>query len=257
MLSSELAAVAGVTVRTLRHYHQIGLLPEPPRTSGDYRQYDVGHLVRVLRITRLTALGVPLSALPAVLDDPTAAEELLDQLDRQAAAEIERFTARRASIDVLRSTGAPPDLPPELSASQVALGPGVPEHMARFEREQLILIAHLLGEKGTAGLAAVLDVPDDSREALDSLTERFYALDADAPDHEVEALIEEWVEQIRPLVETAAEAAKGISSLDPASIELLDQLGARDLRPVQHRAVRMLQQRLAPEQSRAPRAPRP
>ena len=34
MLSSELAELAGVTVRTLRHYHQIGLLPEPPRTAG-------------------------------------------------------------------------------------------------------------------------------------------------------------------------------------------------------------------------------
>ncbi|GAA1488370.1 MerR family transcriptional regulator [Brachybacterium sacelli] len=253
MLSSELADLAGVTVRTLRHYHQIGLLPEPPRTSGDYRQYDVGHLVRVLRITRLTALGVPLSALPEVLDDPTTAETLLEQLDRQAAAEIERLTARRASIGVLRSTGAPPDLPPELSASQAAPGPGVPDHMVRYEREQLILIAHLLGEKGTAGLAALLDVPDDSRAALAALTERFYALDADTSDHEVEALIEEWVEQIRPLLETA----KDLSSPDPLATELLDQLGARDLRPVQHRAVRALQQRLAPEQPRAQGLPRP
>ncbi|GAA4899779.1 MerR family transcriptional regulator [Streptomonospora salina] len=245
MLSSELAALAGVTVRTLRHYHQIGLLPEPPRTSGDYRQYDVGHLVRVLRITRLTALGVPLSALPDVLDDPTVAEELLDQLDRQAAAEIERLTARRASIDVLRSTGAPPDLPPELSAWQAGPGLGVPEDMVGYEREQLVLIAHLLGEKGTAGLAALLDVPEDARAASAALTARFYALDADTPEHDVEALIDEWVEQIRPLVTSTG----GMSSLDPLAPALLDQLGARSLRPVQHRVVRALQQRLARERS--------
>lgn len=240
MLSSELADLAGVTVRTLRHYHQIGLLPEPPRTSGDYRQYDVGHLVRVLRITRLTALGVPLSALPEVLDDPTAAEELLDQLDRQAAAEIERLTARRASIDVLRSTGTPPDLPPELSAWQAAPGSDVPAEMVRYEREQLILMAHLLGEKGVTGLAALLDVPDGTKAALDSLTERFYGLDADTPDHEVAALIDEWVEQLRPIVTTTED----MSSLNPLAPTLLDQLGARSLHPVQHRAVRALQQRL-------------
>ncbi|PCC37730.1 MerR family transcriptional regulator [Brachybacterium alimentarium] len=245
MLSSELADLAGVTVRTLRHYHQIGLLAEPPRTSGDYRQYDVGHLVRVLRITRLTALGVPLSVLPEVLDDPTAADELLDQLDHQAAAEIERLTARRASIDVLRSTGAPPDLPPEFFAWYAEPGPVVPEDMVRYEREQLILIAHLLGEEGATGLAALLDVPKDTREATAVLTARFYDLDADTPDHEVEALIEEWVEQIRPLVETA----EGMPSLDPLAPALLDQLGARGLRPVQHRAVRVLQQRLASEQA--------
>ncbi|MGO2819831.1 MAG: MerR family transcriptional regulator [Brachybacterium tyrofermentans] len=240
MLSSELADLAGVTVRTLRHYHQIGLLAEPPRTSADYRQYDVGHLVRVLRITRLTALGIPLSALPAVLDDPTAAEELLDQLDRQAAAEIERLTARRASIGVLRRAGAPPDLPPELSAWHAEPGPDVPEDMVRFEHEQLILIAHLLGEEGVTGLAALLDVPHGTREAAAALTARFYALDADTPDDEMEALIEEWVEQIRPLVTTT----EGMSSLDPLGAALLDQLGARSLRPVQHRAVRALQQHL-------------
>lgn len=243
MLSSELADLAGVTVRALRHYHQIGLLPEPPRTSGDYRQYDVGHLVRVLRITRLTALGIPLSALPEVLDDPTAAEELLDQLDRQAAAEIERLTARRASIDVLRNTGAPPDLPPELSAEPAAPGPGVPEDMVGYEREQLILIAHLLGEKGAAVLAAQLDIPEEAKAAYAALTARFYALDTDTPDHEVEALIDELVEQSRPLVTTA----ESMSSLDPRAPALLDQLGALSLRPVQHRVVRALQQRLARE----------
>lgn len=107
--------LAGVTIRTLRLYHQIGLLPEPPRSTDGYRRYDVGHLVRLLRITRMTALGLPLSALPAVLDDQAAAEELLDELDRRAAADIERLTARRAAIAALRSSGAPPDLSPELS----------------------------------------------------------------------------------------------------------------------------------------------
>jgi DNA-binding transcriptional MerR regulator len=34
---SRLAAYAGVTVRALRHYHQIGLLPEPERDHSGYR----------------------------------------------------------------------------------------------------------------------------------------------------------------------------------------------------------------------------
>ncbi|WP_222844393.1 MerR family transcriptional regulator [Saccharomonospora sp. CUA-673] len=202
MRSSELAELAGVTVRTLRHYHQIGLLPEPPRTSGDYRTYDVGHLVRVLRITRLTALGIPLSALPELLETPSASEELLEELDRQAAAEIERLSARRASIEVLRRTGAAPDMPLELSAVHADPGPDVPEEMVRFEREQLILIAHLLGDEGAGELAALLDIPNDARSAMTAMAQRYYALDADTPDHEVEALAEEWAEQIHPLMAT-------------------------------------------------------
>ena len=35
----QLAAYAGVTVRTVRHYHQIGLLPEPERDASGYRRY--------------------------------------------------------------------------------------------------------------------------------------------------------------------------------------------------------------------------
>ncbi|WP_344167895.1 MerR family transcriptional regulator [Kribbella lupini] len=34
---SRLAAYAGVTVRAVRHYHQIGLLPEPERDHSGYR----------------------------------------------------------------------------------------------------------------------------------------------------------------------------------------------------------------------------
>ncbi|WP_051433412.1 MerR family transcriptional regulator [Promicromonospora kroppenstedtii] len=116
MRSSELAALAGVTIRTLRHYHQLGLLEEPDPASNDYREYDVRHLARLLRITRLTELGVPLAELPDLLDDPDAVADLLDRLDEEAAAGIRRLISRRAVIAVLRQHGAVPDLPPAWSA---------------------------------------------------------------------------------------------------------------------------------------------
>ncbi|WP_084195160.1 MerR family DNA-binding transcriptional regulator [Streptosporangium amethystogenes] len=37
MNSSELGSLAGVTVRALRHYHQVGVLDEPPRGPNGYR----------------------------------------------------------------------------------------------------------------------------------------------------------------------------------------------------------------------------
>ncbi|MFD6445629.1 MerR family transcriptional regulator [Promicromonospora sp. NPDC060204] len=133
MRTSELAALAGVTIRALRHYHRIGLLEAPCRTADgqvhdqvqdrdrdqeseheyEYEyEYDVRHLARLLRITRLTELGVPLADLPEVLDAPDVAADLLDRLDREAAAEIRRLTSRRAVIAVLREHGATPDLLP-------------------------------------------------------------------------------------------------------------------------------------------------
>lgn len=241
MLSSELAELAGVTVRTLRHYHQIGLLPEPPRSAGGYRRYDVGHLVRLLRITRMTALGVPLSELPALLDDPAAAEELLDELDRRAAAEVERLLARRASIAALRRSGAPPDLPPEFSALRSAPDPAMPEDMARYEHEQLVLVAHLLGGDGPAGLAALLGEVTDGTAALAPLTERFYALGPDTPE-EVAALTDDLVARLEPVVARLA----GLFPSDTRASTLMDELSGRTLRPVQHRVLRRVQRRLAP-----------
>ncbi|MFD7506502.1 MerR family transcriptional regulator [Streptomyces sp. NPDC059850] len=244
MLSGELAELAGVTVRTLRYYHQIGLLPEPPRSAGGYRHYDVGHLVRLLRITRMTALGVPLSALPAVLDDPAAAEELLDELDRQAAAEVERLVARRASIAALRRSGAPADLPPELSPWRSVPTAGIPADMVRYENEQLILLGHLLGhllgKDGPAELAALLGDANDGMAASEPLTARFYALEPDTPDDEVATLIDELVAHLEPVVARLA----GLSPLDAQAAALMDELNEQTLRPAQHRVLHRVQQRL-------------
>ncbi|MBW0106021.1 MerR family transcriptional regulator [Pseudonocardia sp. KRD291] len=241
MLSSELAELAGVTVRTLRHYHQIGLMPEPPRSAGGYRRYDVGHLVRLLRITRMTALGVPLSSLPAVLDDPVAADELLDELDRRAADDIERLTARRSGIAALRRSGAPPDLPPELSAWRSAPAEGTPADMARFEHEQLILVGHLLGSDGPAGFATLFGEAQDGVAGSAPLTARFYALDADTPDDEVASLVDELVVHLQPVVARL----HALSPFGPQATALMEELNERTLRPAQHRVLRRVQKRLA------------
>jgi DNA-binding transcriptional MerR regulator len=45
----QLASYAGVTTRAVRHYHQIGLLPEPERDAFGYRSYDAAAVVRLIR----------------------------------------------------------------------------------------------------------------------------------------------------------------------------------------------------------------
>lgn len=53
----EVAQLAGTTLRTVRHYHEIGLLDEPERLPNGYKAYRTEHLVRLLQIRRLTGLG--------------------------------------------------------------------------------------------------------------------------------------------------------------------------------------------------------
>lgn len=116
MHSGELARLAGVTVRALRHYHQVGVLAEPKRGNNGYRNYDVHDLIRVLRIKRLASLGIPLERMPDLLNDTAVGGEgLLDELDTELAGQIQRLTGQRELIARLRVHNAPPDLPLELA----------------------------------------------------------------------------------------------------------------------------------------------
>ena len=110
----QLAAYAGVTVRAVRHYHQIGLLPEPERDASGYRRYGATAVVSLIRIRTLADAGVPLSQVARMLEaDPAAFAEAVDQIDRRLRAEVERLQAARRQIARL-AAGDSLVLPPEV-----------------------------------------------------------------------------------------------------------------------------------------------
>lgn len=67
----ELARLAGVTVRTLHYYHEIGLLPPSSRTDAGYRLYDADDLLRLQQILIGRELGLSLEQIRESLDDPS------------------------------------------------------------------------------------------------------------------------------------------------------------------------------------------
>lgn len=88
MRVSELAGVAGVSVRTIRHYHAIGLMPVPAR-AGAWRDYGVDDAARLLRIRALADAGIALSDMPAHLDGDAPVPDA-DGLDAAIASIDER-----------------------------------------------------------------------------------------------------------------------------------------------------------------------
>ncbi|MGR6520136.1 helix-turn-helix domain-containing protein (plasmid) [Rhodococcus erythropolis] len=110
----ELAELAGATVKSVRHYHDIGILEQPERASNGYKQYGVTHLLRVLQIKRLTALGFSLSQVAAMGDGVDHAEHSFRALDADLAATIERLQRARMELSLILRHSARPDLPPEL-----------------------------------------------------------------------------------------------------------------------------------------------
>ena len=99
----ELADEAGVSVRTLHHYDQIGLLVPTRRTDAGHRRYSESDVVRLAQIVALRTVGLPLDEIRAALDGGEALwTTLRHQLD-SLEADIAAATAVR---DRLRSVVA-------------------------------------------------------------------------------------------------------------------------------------------------------
>src|SRR5688572_8098726 len=112
----QLAAYTGVTVRAVRHYHQVGLLPEPERDASGYRSYGALAVVQLIKIRTLAEAGVPLSRVGELLeaDDATFAEAVKG-IDKRLRGEIKRLETNRKQIAQL-AAGDSLALPPEVVA---------------------------------------------------------------------------------------------------------------------------------------------
>ena len=80
----ELAQRTGSNLETIRYYEKIGLLPEPPRSSSDYRIYDETHVRRLRFVMRGRQLGFTIEEI----------RNLLGLVDggRQTCAEVRTMT---------------------------------------------------------------------------------------------------------------------------------------------------------------------
>lgn len=111
----ELADLAGTSLRTVRHYHDVGLLEEPERRSNGYKSYKVEHLVRLLRIKRLSDLGFPLSQIAEMGEADEYPEQELRTLDAELAATVKRLERVRTELALVLRHEAPTDLPPSMA----------------------------------------------------------------------------------------------------------------------------------------------
>ncbi|HEY3684653.1 MAG TPA: MerR family transcriptional regulator [Streptosporangiaceae bacterium] len=93
------AAFAGVTIKTVRHYHRLGLVAEPERDTSGYRRYRSTDLLRLVQVRTLAGAGVPLAEIGDLLDtDPETFAGALDDVRRRLTERIEDLTARRDTL---------------------------------------------------------------------------------------------------------------------------------------------------------------
>nr|MDT0663486.1 MerR family transcriptional regulator [Micromonospora sp. DSM 115978] len=187
----QLAAYAGVTVRAVRHYHQIGLLPEPDRDASGYRRYSARAVVSLIKIRTLAGAGVPLSEIGRLLEaDPATFAEAVARIDGHLREEIERLETSRKQIAQL-TAGDSLTLPSEIVFYLDRLREiGVSERLVQAERDGWTLIVARWPDQVREWMPAKLAELEDPR------TVRLYRILSELLDSDVVN---------RPLLEEAAD----------------------------------------------------
>lgn len=206
MRIGELADLVGISTRAIRHYHHVGLLPEPARKANGYREYSLRDAVELARVRRLTELGLSLDEVGDVLAGDAGRDvvEILRELDADLARQEEDLRRRRARLaQLLRQAKAGGGLSEHAPVSpglarlfdrmaRVATGrPGPEPAMAAKDRDLMALLETASPALGTGWLDAITRTLNSDPGAVERAYAVYARLDelagAPADDPRVEA----------------------------------------------------------------------
>ncbi|MEU0953845.1 MerR family transcriptional regulator [Streptomyces niveus] len=187
----DVAALVGTTPRAIRHYHDVGLIPEPGRGGDGRRRYGFQDVVRLLWIRKMADAGIALDDIrEAFTTTETGAragtgesegdgiEATLARLEEALAAQEAELARRRARVQRMRAEGSRMGL---LSEAVTGRLKNLPEGSLRqADLDTLLVTERIFGPLGAAvqasrfialathpELRAESDRVDTAEEALD------------------------------------------------------------------------------------------
>jgi DNA-binding transcriptional MerR regulator len=191
------AAFAGTTPRAIRHYHRIGLLPEPARGADDRRRYGHDDMMRLLWILRTVDAGIALGDIRDALHDAGPGEAdagsgsgdadadgdrdtdaMLERLEASLAEREAAIGRQRLAVQRMRARGSRLGLLSDFVARRLE---GLPAGSVRpSDLDALLVLERMYGPLGAAvhasraialatrpDLRAQADRVDAAEEALD------------------------------------------------------------------------------------------
>ncbi|MFL6194352.1 MAG: MerR family transcriptional regulator [Thermoanaerobaculia bacterium] len=188
----ELAKRTGVSVRTLHHYDEIGLLTPSHRSGSGYRLYTGADVARLQQILSLRALGLGLDEAWELLKRPEVTPERV--LSLHLAHLKERIAAQQSLVDRMEAVAkrwrSDETIPTEELLQIIEVTNMVAKHYTPEQMEQLKQRAEMLG-------------PDRIREAEAEWPQLMAKVQAemdrgtDPADERVQQLARRWMELVR------------------------------------------------------------
>ena len=222
------ASFAGTTPRAIRHYHEIGLLPEPERGADDRRRYGYADMIRLLWIRKMADAGIALDDIrdafadadPAGADSDRDVAAVLERLEGTLAAQEAELQRQRAAVQRMRTRGGRMGLLSDFVTERLK---DLPEGSLRqADLDNLLVVERLLGPLGAAvhaGRYIALATHPELREESDRVDAAEEALD------DTVAVDDPRVAQVaaeRHAFEQALNAASEASGLDESDDALFD-----------------------------------
>ncbi|MFD2026609.1 MerR family transcriptional regulator [Promicromonospora aerolata] len=180
------AAFVGTTPRAIRHYHAIGLLPEPERGGDDRRRYGYEDMIRLLWIRKMADAGIALDDIRAAFADTASVcadgdhdiAGILERVEETLVAQEAELRRQRTAVQRMRTEGSRMGLLSDFVTSRLK---GLPEGSLRqADLDNMLVIERIFGPLGAAVNATryiALATHPDLREQSDRVDAAEEALD--------------------------------------------------------------------------------
>jgi DNA-binding transcriptional MerR regulator len=163
-----------VTIKAIRHYHQRGLLEEPPRDASGYRRYSAEHAITLVKIKTLADAGLPLARIQEILAaNPDQFAAAISEIDRTLQERVAKLQCARERLAQL-SGGDRLFISAEVADYLDRLRElGVSQRTVQMERDLWILMQSASPQEAARWIA-------DKRDALGDPEFRALNLECDA-----------------------------------------------------------------------------
>ena len=211
MKVKEVAELAGISVRTLHHYDEIGLLVPSVRTESGYRMYSDDDLATLQQILFFRELGFPLKKIKAIITSPS--------FDRKEALELHRnmLLEKRRRIDRMIATldktiqhmkgDIEMTIEEKFAGFDFSRNPYEREARERWGDEAVDQANAKIGNMSKQELAAF-------SEAMHATFRKLAELRHGSPESaEAQAVIKEWYDLLNRIGTYSLEAFKGLGQL--------------------------------------------
>ncbi|PPG26763.1 MerR family transcriptional regulator [Pseudoclavibacter sp. RFBG4] len=181
------AEFVGTTPRAIRHYHQLGLIPEPARGSDDRRRYGYDEMIQLLWIRRMADAGIALDDIRDAFADADVADSagsggdvarILERLEESLVARQVELERQRTAVQRMRAQGSRVGLLSDIVSDRLA---ELPEGALRQDDLDTLLVTErifgALGASVQASRFIALASHPELREEADRIDAAEEALD--------------------------------------------------------------------------------